>query len=241
MFTVEKTVVRQSRVFSVPASIPSLAAAFAEPLACCIHAQTALAERLRGADVLIVGCGSFGLLHSLLAKRLGAARVRICARSPLRLNEAVSRKIVARADAFMCAQEELAAAPADLVIVTANGIDAVQQGLQYVATGGALILFGGLPIGASIAGVNVEELRRACGQRVESFGNKVVSLSGAYGTSSADFVLSLALLCERQLQLEVQRLVTHILDFCDVHRALQQLGCGVVFGRPALKLLVKPS
>jgi L-iditol 2-dehydrogenase len=240
-FTVEEAVVRQSRVFLVPASMPAPAAVFAEPLACCIHAQTAVFDRLRGANVLIVGSGSFGLLHSLLAKRLGAARVRVCARSPLRLNESVSRKIVARADTFTCAQEELATDEADVVIVTANGIEAVQWGLRRVASGGALILFGGLPTGARIAGMNVEELRRTCGNRVGFLGSKSISLRGSYGTNAAHFEHSLALLGERQLQMAVQQLVTHVLDFSDVQLALLQLGSGVVFGRPALKLLVKPS
>lgn len=240
LFTVGRTVIRQRRVFLVPASMPSRAAVFAEPLACCIHAQTALGDRLRGANVLIIGCGSFGLLHCLLAKRLGAARVRVCAGSPVRLNEAVSRKIVARADTFTCPQEGCATDEDDVVIVTANGIAAVQQGLRYVAPDGVLVLFGGLPAGGRIEGLNVEELRRTCGSRVLTFGNKSVTVSGAYGTSTADFMLSLTLLTERQLQMEVQRLVTHVLDFSNVRAALEQLGSGVVFGRPALKLLVEP-
>jgi len=240
LFTVARTVVRQNRVFLVPASIPSRAAVFAEPLACCIHAQTALADRLRGANVLVIGCGSFGLLHCLLAKRLGAARVRVCAPSRVRLDEAVSRNIVARADTFTCTQEDCATEVADVVIVTGNGIAAVQQGLRYVAPEGVLVLFGGLTMGGRIEGLDVEELRRSGGYLVHTFWGKSVCLSGAYGTSATDFELSLALLAERQLQMEVQQLVTHVLDFRHVQLALRQLGCGVVFGRPALKLLVEP-
>jgi len=60
-----------SRVFPVSQDLSLKEAAFAEPLACCIHSVNR-AQIKYGSDVVIVGAGIMGQLHALLAKLKGA-------------------------------------------------------------------------------------------------------------------------------------------------------------------------
>ena len=61
-----------SRVYALPdKSIDRRLAAFAEPLACCIH-SVEMANITFGEDVVIVGAGIMGQLHVALAQKRGA-------------------------------------------------------------------------------------------------------------------------------------------------------------------------
>lgn len=60
-----------SRVFPVAEELSLEEAAFAEPLACCIHSVNR-AQIKFGSDVVIVGAGIMGQLHAMLAKLKGA-------------------------------------------------------------------------------------------------------------------------------------------------------------------------
>jgi L-idonate 5-dehydrogenase len=59
---------------AVPAPMPAERAAFAEPLAVCLHA-TRQAGRLLGARVLVTGAGPIGALCALAARHAGAREV----------------------------------------------------------------------------------------------------------------------------------------------------------------------
>jgi L-idonate 5-dehydrogenase len=59
---------------AVPAAMPVERAAFAEPLAVCLHAARQ-AGNLSGARVLVTGCGPIGALLMLVARHAGAAEI----------------------------------------------------------------------------------------------------------------------------------------------------------------------
>ena len=65
---------RASQAHRVPAGTDVAEAAFAEPLAVCLHAA-AQAGPLLGARVLVSGCGPIGALCVLVARRAGAREV----------------------------------------------------------------------------------------------------------------------------------------------------------------------
>ncbi len=66
----EYIAVRPSQVYPVPDSLGFEEAAFAEPLACCIHSLKRLKVAMTE-DILIVGAGVMGMLHMLVARGMG--------------------------------------------------------------------------------------------------------------------------------------------------------------------------
>ena len=71
-------------VGSEPEALSWEHAAFLEPLACVVHGQQAIGVA-PGETVVILGAGPIGLLHLLVARRRGAARVIVVGRRPARL------------------------------------------------------------------------------------------------------------------------------------------------------------
>ena len=70
----EAITVPQARAVPVPPGVSVAAAAFAEPLAVCLHAVHQ-AGTLAGARVLVTGAGPIGILTLAAARRAGAAEV----------------------------------------------------------------------------------------------------------------------------------------------------------------------
>jgi L-iditol 2-dehydrogenase len=66
----EYIVVKPNQIFPVPDSMSYEEASFAEPLACCIHSLKRLKVAMTE-DLLIVGAGTMGLLHLLVARSMG--------------------------------------------------------------------------------------------------------------------------------------------------------------------------
>ncbi len=66
----EYIAVRPSQIYPVPDTLDYRSAAFAEPLACCIHSLKRLKVAMTE-DLLIAGAGAMGLLHLLVARCMG--------------------------------------------------------------------------------------------------------------------------------------------------------------------------
>ncbi|QSQ08073.1 putative zinc-type alcohol dehydrogenase-like protein YjmD [Koleobacter methoxysyntrophicus] len=67
----EYLVVSEKQVFKLPEDIPYSHGAFAEPLACVVNSIEKARIEL-GNDVVVVGAGIMGLLHTILSKKQGA-------------------------------------------------------------------------------------------------------------------------------------------------------------------------
>jgi L-idonate 5-dehydrogenase len=67
---------RERQCHAVPADFPLEKAAFAEPLAVCLHAVER-AGPLMGRDVLVTGCGPIGALCVMAARHAGARRITV--------------------------------------------------------------------------------------------------------------------------------------------------------------------
>jgi L-idonate 5-dehydrogenase len=70
----KKLVAEAAQCVRLPDGFPLTTAAFAEPLAVCLHALER-AGPLQGRDVLVTGCGPIGALTILAARHAGAARI----------------------------------------------------------------------------------------------------------------------------------------------------------------------
>jgi 2-desacetyl-2-hydroxyethyl bacteriochlorophyllide A dehydrogenase len=122
----------------LPEHIDVKDAALIEPLSCAVRGYDVLRSTL-GAEVLIYGSGTMGLMMLELAKRTGAASVDILDVNPERLSTAVK---------LGCSRSAASAAELDTprgwdVVIDATGnAKAIQDGLGRVAKGGTFLQFG---------------------------------------------------------------------------------------------------
>ena len=235
-FVVSRRVLAQGRLMRLRASTDPMAAVFAEPLACCVRAQRELGVPLAGKRVVIVGAGSFGQLHYLLARHGGAAELLLVSRGAARLDEAVSQGIALPEHVARCSAAHSLRGRAEVVIVTANGIEAVREGARWAAPGAILLLFGGLSLGDVHDRVDLGRLRRERTHAPAVLDGKPVSIVGSYGTGNEDFRRAIELI--ENDALGVARLVTHVVSMADLPRSLDGFAQGVIDGRAVLKLVV---
>ncbi|MEV2246567.1 zinc-dependent alcohol dehydrogenase family protein [Streptomyces sp. NPDC049970] len=122
----------------LPEHIDVKDAALIEPLSCAVRGYDVLSSTL-GADVLIYGSGTMGLMMLELAKRTGAAGVDVLDVNPERL---------ATASLLGCTRSAAGADELDRpggwdVVIDATGnAGAIQDGLGRVAKGGTFLQFG---------------------------------------------------------------------------------------------------
>lgn len=122
----------------LPEHIDVKDAALIEPLSCAVRGYDVLSSTL-GAQVLIYGSGTMGLMMLELAKRTGAAGVDILDINPERLKTA-DRLGVSRSAGS--ADELDTVRGWDVVIDATGNAKAIQDGIGRVAKGGTFLQFG---------------------------------------------------------------------------------------------------
>ncbi|MFD5032389.1 zinc-dependent alcohol dehydrogenase family protein [Streptomyces sp. NPDC058405] len=113
-------------------------AALIEPLSCAVRGYDVLSSTL-GAEVLIYGSGTMGLMMLELAKRTGAAGVDILDINPERLATAAQ---LGCSRSAATAEEFDRPGGWDVVIDATGNAGAIQDGLGRVAKGGTFLQFG---------------------------------------------------------------------------------------------------
>jgi len=135
----------QIDTLKLPPKLSYEEATLIEPVGCCIRAQNKAGVR-RGDSVAIIGAGPSGMIHATLARIAGATSILMTDLVDYRL------KMAERFGADLAInpkQENLAervrevteGRGADVVIVTAPNVKAVEDGVQIVRRGGKLLLF----------------------------------------------------------------------------------------------------
>lgn len=208
----------------VAAGVPAGRVAFAEPVACCLHALD-LARIRRDDTVAVFGHGPLGLLLGLLAQGAGA-RVYLAGKPGARL------ALASRLGFAACVDVTGGPDPAGLVRAAAGGgvrcaIDATgrpeawEQAVAATDKGGTVVFFGGCAPGTSIQidtrRIHYEELR----------------LFGAFHHTPALIRRAVGLLASGGL--DPSPLVSHEMGLEDVPRALALMSRG-----EALKVLIHP-
>ena len=126
--------------------------AMLEPMACCLAA--ARQNRLQaGNTVLVVGCGSMGLMHIVVSKAFGA-RVIATDINEKRLAKAQSLGADITLNPAQCdIQKEVKKVTtygADIVIAAVGATRVVEESLPLVRNGGVFNIFGGTPKGETL-------------------------------------------------------------------------------------------
>ncbi len=138
-------------VLRIPDGLSDEAATFVEPLACVVKAVRR-AGMAPGDRVLVIGLGVMGMLHVMLARRLGVDLLIGADRVPSRLARAAGSGAHAVVDVTRESLDEAVRARtdgqgADVVIVGPGTVEAMDLGFRCVAPGGTLVLFTPTPPG----------------------------------------------------------------------------------------------
>jgi L-iditol 2-dehydrogenase len=121
--------------------------ALTEPFACVLRGQNAVNVRV-GDVVVVVGAGPIGVMHIMLAKLRGAAKVIACELNPARLEQtkAFGADYAVTPDALAPLVKEITNGDgADVVITAAPAHKAQEAALEIAGIGGRINYFGGLP------------------------------------------------------------------------------------------------
>jgi L-iditol 2-dehydrogenase len=145
----------------IPAHVAYEEAAITEPLACVLHGLEKARVKL-GHTIAIIGAGPIGLLHLIVAKKMGAGEIivsdmideRLQLASQLGANETINAK---QEDAVEKTRKLTEGYGADIVIEAIGFPATWEQSLRMVRKGGTVLEFGGCPPRTEIK-VSTEQL-----------------------------------------------------------------------------------
>ncbi len=145
---VPEPIVRLGHVFTLPAGLPLDQASLLEPTACVLNSLELLGVSA-GTTLLLIGAGPMGLLHLVLARRLGAM---VIASEPEEGRRAWARRLGAIETIDPVSQDLTARVKeltdgngADVAVVTAGLAAAASSALGAVRRQGYVGLFAGFP------------------------------------------------------------------------------------------------
>jgi L-iditol 2-dehydrogenase len=199
-------------MIALPESLKSAAICFAEPVACCTHAFSAVDVK-SGESLCIIGDGVMGLLQAEIGRWMGAHPVIVIGITPERLNvaSAVADVVIdaRHEDVGSAVRRATESEGADKVIVSVADVAAAQTALAIVCKGGAINLFAGMPSGSSLA----VEMNRIHYDEV--------LLTGSFGFGPHDFHKAVELISSGEL--DVMRLVTASVPLEETIGAIEKL------------------
>ena len=218
--------IRTGVICEIPDNISYEEAALIEPISCCLHAQS-LVKVGAGDTVAIIGAGPIGIMHTVMAKALGASRVIVSEINKQRLQTAVDFGADVAVNA---AEEDLAARVfeatgrhgADVVIVAVGSRSAMEQALGLSGKGGRVCFFAGLLKGKDDVRINANIIHY-----------RETVVSGSFASTPYDFHQTVKLAAS--LKLNLKPIVTHRFSLDDASEAFE----AALSGR-ALKVCMNP-
>ena len=197
----------------IPTHITYEEASVAEPLACVLHGAEKARTKL-GDTVAIIGAGPIGILHLLVAKKLGAERVIMSDLFEERLEFALQlgadETINARTEDVLKRIKQLTNGYGADVVIEAIGLPSTwEQSLKMVCKGGTVLEFGGCPPGTKIK-LNTEMLH---------YGE--VTVMGAFHATPMHFSEALNLIASKNF--DVKPLITKQMPLTKLREAFEAL------------------
>lgn len=192
--------IRLGTIAHVAANVDPAAAAIAEPISSCLHAQE-LGRVGLGDTVVIIGAGPIGCIHIMLARLHGADRIIIADVNAERLRFAEpfgpDAAIDVTATDLVAEVRRLTNGNGADVIITATPAPVAQvQAVEMARKGGRILLFGGLPKDESKPGVDMNIVHY-----------NALHLIGATIFAPRHYRLAVKLVASGRLPLD--RLITH--------------------------------
>jgi len=215
-YVVPKWNVDHGGVLKIPDSMSFEEAAMIEPLACCVRAWTKYSYQ-EGDSVAIFGVGPTGMMHVMLAKskkfskifcfdvndfRLGFAKKFNITDSINSLDENRKQRIL----------DHTEGKGVDVAIVATSSLKALEDAIDVVRKGGAVMMFGVPSKDAKIV-LNMSKIY-----------SKEITLVTSYAASDNDTKEALRLI--ESSQIDVKQLVTHTYPIQDSQKAFDHARSG---------------
>ncbi len=135
----------QIDTLKIPKNVSYEEATLIEPVGCCIRGQAKVGIR-KGDSVAIIGAGPSGIIHAMLARLSGAAQILVTDLVDYRLDmaERLGADLTInpiRENLEEEVKERTDDMGADVVIVTAPNVKAIEEGVQVARKGGRILMF----------------------------------------------------------------------------------------------------
>jgi len=189
----------QIDTLKLPSNVSYEEATLIEPVGCCIRAQNKC--NIQAGDVVaVIGAGPSGIIHAILAKTSRAAQTIVSDTVEFRLNAAkrLGASVAVnpqRENLVDKVKEATEGRGADVVIVTAPNLKAIEDGIQTCRRGGTLCLF---------APTEPKEQARLSPHRL--FFSEI-TIVPSYSTSHVETRLALQLISSGRIK--AKELITH--------------------------------
>lgn len=203
-------------VLKIPDSMTFEEAAMIEPLACCVRSWTKYSFQ-EGDSTAIFGVGPTGMMHVMMAQvkkfskifcldvndfRLNFAKKFNITESILSTDESRKQKILQHTDGR----------GVDVAIVATSSLKALEDAIDVVRKGGAVMMFGVPSKGATID------------MDVSKIYSKEITLVTSYAASDIDTKNALDLITSGQI--DVKQLITHTYPILDSQKAFEHAKSG---------------
>jgi len=147
---IPRNAISQGNIMILDDSMPLDTAALIEPASCVLNGQLMTGIRLND-KVLIIGAGPIGIMHGLMAKAFGAAKVYIRDLSVQRMKQSVElipgAEAIPENDLEAAAKRLTGGRGFDVTITACPAPDAQVDALRITGMNGRILYFGGLPAG----------------------------------------------------------------------------------------------
>jgi L-iditol 2-dehydrogenase len=146
VLVVPEQIVRLGGVVSI-GELSYDSAVMIEPVSCCLSAASQCGTG-RGDNVLIIGCGPLGLMHTVVSKALGARVLAVdLNQERLDVASAVGADVTLNPQTVDLPEKvrQLTGVGADVVIAAVGITEVVEASLPFVRNGGVFNIFGGTP------------------------------------------------------------------------------------------------
>ena len=203
-------------VLKIPDSMTFEEAAMIEPLACCVRSWTKYSFQ-EGDSTAIFGVGPTGMMHVMMAHvkkfskifcldvndfRLNFAKKFNITESILSTDESRKQKILQHTDGM----------GVDVAIVATSSLKALEDAIDVVRKGGAVMMFGVPSKGATID------------MDMSKIYSKEITLVTSYAASDIDTKNALDLITSGQI--DVKQLITHTYPILDSQKAFEHAKSG---------------
>ncbi len=211
-------------VLKLPDSITYEEAAMIEPLACCVRAWKKLSHQ-EGDSVAIFGVGPTGMMHLLIAQAKKLSKIICFDMNDFRLNFAKKFDITDSINSVdenrkQKILEHTEGRGVDLAIVATSSLNALNDAIDMVRKGGAIMMFGVPSKGAKID------------LDMSVIYSKEITLATSYAASDNDTKEALQLISSGQI--DVKQLVTHTYPIQESQKAFEHARSG----EHAMKIII---
>ena len=218
--------VKHGGVLKIPDSMSFEEAALIEPLACCVRAWTKFTYQ-KNDTAAILGVGSTGIMHALLAKSAYFSKIFCLDLNNFRLDFAKKLGFeTIRSDDTSLSEKIIESTDTngvDLAIVATGSLEAFRDAIKLVRKGGTIVMFG-VPSKGALIDIDMSIVY-----------SKEITITTTYAASDIDTKNALELIASGKI--DVKSLITHKYSLEDSQKAFEHAKTG----DNAMKIIIQDS